>query len=169
MGRFHPQKGCLILIEIWKHVVKKMPKAKLAIIGQGEEEQGMRNLISKYKLENNIEIFGFLTGDPKFKIFSNSKLVVHPAIFDSGGMASAEATGFGLPGVSFDLEALKTYYPKGFIKSKCFSSTDFAKNILKLLTNESLYKTLSNESFELVKVHWDWEKRSIEIFNETKK
>ena len=44
-------------------------------------------------------------------------MVVHPAIFDSGGMAAAEAMAWGLPGVSFDLPALKTYYPQGMIKN----------------------------------------------------
>ena len=40
----------------------------------------------------------------------------------------------------FDLEALKTYYPKGMIKSKCFNFSDFAKNILKLLDDKKLYQ-----------------------------
>jgi glycosyltransferase involved in cell wall biosynthesis len=120
LGRFHPQKGCLTLIKIWHKVTKKYPQAKLAMIGQGEEETKMRSLINKLNLQQNIDIYGFMVGEPKYKIFSNSKIVVHPATYDSGGMASAEALAFGLPGVSFDLESLSTYYPQGFLKTKCF-------------------------------------------------
>jgi len=31
-------------------------------------------------------------------------------------MAAMEAMAWSLPGVCFDLEALKTYYPKGMVK-----------------------------------------------------
>lgn len=164
LGRFHPQKGCLKLITIWKHLVKKRPQTKLAIIGQGEQEKAMRQLINKYHLQNNIDIYGFMVGEPKYKIFSNSKIVVHPAIFDSGGMASAEAMAFGLPGVSFNLESLKTYYPQGYLKSKCFSATNFSNNIYRLLSNRKLYRQLSRESFQLVKSEWNWEKRAHDIY-----
>lgn len=165
LGRFHPQKGCLKLIAIWKKVTTKLPEAKLAIIGQGEQETAMRQMIAKYHLQKNIDIFGFLTGNPKYKIFSNSKIVVHPATYDSGGMASAEALAFGLPGVSFDLESLKTYYPAGFLKSKCFSSKSFSDNIIKLLTNQKLYHQLSHQATNLVKSEWDWIKRAKEIYS----
>jgi glycosyltransferase involved in cell wall biosynthesis len=165
MGRFHPQKGCLKLITIWKNVVAKQSNAHLAIIGQGELEKKMRQMISKYKLQKNIDIFGFLIGDPKYQIFANSKIVVHPATYDSGGMASAEAMAFGLPGVSFDLESLKTYYPKGFIKSKCFSSKMFSDNIIKLLTNQKIYHRLSIESLNLIKSKWNWTDRAQEIYS----
>jgi glycosyltransferase involved in cell wall biosynthesis len=165
LGRFHPQKGCLKLIAIWKNVTNKLPNAKLAIIGQGEMENQMRQMISKYKLQKNIDIFDFLVGTPKYQIFADSKIVVHPATYDSGGMASAEAMAFGLPGISFDLESLRSYYPKGFLKSKCFSTTDFANNIVKLLTNKTIYHTLSEESLKLIKTNWNWIKRAKEIYS----
>ena len=166
MGRFHPQKGCLELIKIWQQVVSKIPSAKLAIIGQGEMESKMKQLINKYNLTKNITFFGFQNGKPKYDIFTNSKVIIHPATYDSGGMASAEAMAFGLPGVSFDLEALKTYYPKGFIKTKCFSNKIFAQNIIKLLKHKDVYVKLSQESKNLIQSHWDWAKRSQEIYNE---
>ena len=37
--------------------------------------------------------------------FSFGKVVSHPAFYDSGGMASAEAMVFGLPCVGFKLKA----------------------------------------------------------------
>lgn len=166
MGRFHPQKGCLELIQIWHKVVSKNPKAKLAIIGDGELKTQILQLISQYHLQNNIDMLGFLVGNPKYKIFANSKIILHPATYDSGGMASAEAMAFGLPGVSFDLESLKTYYPQGFLKTKKYLIAEFSQNIIKLLTNKTTYDKLSKESITTVKSQWDWAKRSKEIYNE---
>ena len=51
------------------------------------------------------------------RIFKDSKIVLHAAIYDSGGMAACEAMACELPGVSFDLPALKTCYPKGMFKT----------------------------------------------------
>jgi glycosyltransferase involved in cell wall biosynthesis len=53
-------------------------------------------------------------------------------------MAAWEAMACGLPGVSFDLPALRTYYPKGMLKTPCYDLKAFAENILKLLNDEIL-------------------------------
>lgn len=172
MGRFHVQKGVIELIKIWKLVVEKLPHCKLVILGQGDvalTERGIKNeifsLIKRYHLYNNIEFLGFLDGDEKIKVFNSSRVVLHPAIFDSGGMAAAEAMACGLPGVSFDLEALKTYYPKGMLKTKCFDLQEFANNIIELLTNKELYNILSKEALDLIRKEWDWNVRATKIYD----
>ena len=165
-GRLHPQKGVLELVDIWNLVTKKLPKAKLAIIGDGQLEKKLTEKILKSKLNNNITVFGFKSGEAKYKIFKDSKIVVHPAIYDSGGMSAAEAMAWGLPGVSFDLEALKTYYPKGMIKTHCFNHDKFAANIINLLSNQSLYQKTSTDALNLIRSAWDWQKRSQIIYNQ---
>jgi glycosyltransferase involved in cell wall biosynthesis len=163
-GRLHPQKGVLELIDIWSLVVKKNPIAKLAIIGDGQLENKLKSKIKKLKLTKNITLFGFQNGKLKYDIFKNSKIVVHPAIYDSGGMAAAEAMAWGLPGVSFDLESLKTYYPQGMIKTPLGDNQQFADNIITLLTNQKLYQKTSHDALKLIKDKWNWHQRSQEIF-----
>ncbi len=164
MGRLHSQKGVLELIDIWKLVTIKTPNAKLAIIGNGQLEKQIKSKINELNLNNNIDMLGFLTGFEKYNIFTNSKIVVHPATYDSGGMSAAEAMAFGLPLVCYDLDSLKTYYPTGAMKTKCFSKKQFSKNIFKLLTSQHLYLKLSLQAFQLIKTEWNWQKRSQQIF-----
>ena len=166
MGRLHPQKGVLEIVDIWQKVTKKLPGALLAIIGDGQLERDLKLKIKNLKLSQNIVLFGFQTGNSKYNIFKQSKIVVHPAIFDSGGMAAAEAMAWGLPGVSFDLPALKTYYPQGMIKTACFDLDAFAHNIVQLLSSPSIYKTTSHEAIDLITTVWDWSKRSNKIYSE---
>ena len=166
LGRLHPQKGVLELIDIWQIVTRSLPNAKLAIVGDGQLEPQIKNKIKKLKLQKNIQLLGFLTGQPKYAIFKNSKIVVHPATYDSGGMSAAEAMAWGLPGVSFDLEPLKTYYPQGIIKSPLSNNQQFAQNIIKLLTNHLLYKELSSQALKLIQNTWDWQKRSEIIYQQ---
>ena len=74
---------------------------------------------------------------------------------------------WGLPGISFDLEALKTYYPKGMIKTKCGNNSQFAENVMKLIGDETLYDRLSKEARNLIVDVWDWRKRAEKIYNLT--
>lgn len=159
-GRLHPQKGILSMIDIWKLVVSKIPSAKLAIIGDGQLKDQMLNKIKKLKLQKNISYFGFQHATKKYKIFANSKIVLHPAVFDSGGMSAAEAMAFALPGVSYDLLALKTYYPQGMIKTPLHNQKQFAKNIIRLLEDPILYQKYSRQALSLIKNKWDWQKHA---------
>jgi glycosyltransferase involved in cell wall biosynthesis len=162
IGRFHPQKGVLELIDIWKYVCDKKKDAKLAMIGVGEFENEVKERIQKYGLEDKVILFGFRDGVEKIKIFKDSKIVVHPAIYDSGGMAACEAMACGLPGVSFDLPALRTYYPKGMLKTPCYDVKRFAEEILKLLDDGELYGKTAKDALSWAQ-EWDWDKRAEEL------
>ena len=164
VGRFHYQKGVLELIKIWDSVCLKNPQAHLVMIGDGPLYEDVTSLIKKLDLSKNISLVGFLDGPKKHEIFKQSRIVLHPATFDSGGMAAAEAMAWGLPGVSFDLNALKTYYPKGMLKTSCFDTNEFAMNILSLLSNPLQYDAMSLDALKLVHEKWEWGNRAKEIF-----
>ena len=159
VGRFHYQKGVLELVDIWRLVCERRSDAKLAMIGVGPLEQDVKKAIQKYNLQGNIDLLGFRDGEAKYDIFKQSKVILHPATYDSGGMAACEAMAWGLPGVSFDLEALETYYPKGMLKTPCFNLKAFAKNILSLLENERLYQRMSREAIQWAR-EWDWSQKA---------
>lgn len=160
-GRFHKQKGVLELIDIWMKVLDKLPGAKLAMIGDGPLMASVKLKIKNLGLENNIKLFGYLFDGPKkSRIFNQSRIVVHPAIYDSGGMAPAEAMAFGLPGVSFDLKALRSYYPKGLLKANIGDLADFADKIIELLENKDIYKKMSVQAIGMIKSQWSWENRT---------
>ncbi len=159
VGRLHPQKGILELAEIWRFVCRRFPGAKLAIIGNGELEDELRMRIARTGLTQNIDMLGFMDGREKIRILKRSKIVLHPVIYDSGGMAPAEAMACGLPGICFDLPALRTYYPRGMLRVPRYDLEKFAEAILCLLENRELYSRFSSEALEEAK-SWDWDRRA---------
>lgn len=168
-GRFHPQKGVVELIDIWARVVKKIPKAKLAMIGDGPLTKDVQKKIKEKKLEGNVKLFGYLfDGEEKYKIFAQSKIVVHPAFYDSGGMASAEAMAFSLPCVGFDLIAYKSYYPKGMIKVRLGDLDQYAGAVVDLLKNKGLRDNLGKEAYAMISKDWSWDARSWELMQKLK-
>jgi len=164
-GRFHPQKGVVELIDIWKIVVNKRPHAVLAMIGDGPLMEDVKKRISSIGLSNNIKLFGYVfDGSLKYEIFSRSRLVVHPAFYDSGGMAAAEAMAFGIPCVGFNLKSYNSYYPKGMIKVEIGNLDVFADAILRLLKDEESCRRIGYEAVRMIESSWSWDKRSEEIF-----
>lgn len=169
-GRFHPQKGVLELIDIWKKVVEKKFDAKLAMIGDGPLFEDVKLRIKDFGLEKNVGLFGYVFDGPKkYGIFSRSKIVVHPSFYDSGGMASAEAMAFGLPCIGFNLKAYEFYYPKGIVKVKIGDIDAFAKVILKFLDDSKYRKKIGYEALQMIKENWSWEKRADEVFKKISK
>ena len=168
IGRLHPQKGPLELMDIWKLLTAKKPDARLAMIGSGPLEAQCRAKAKQLGLASQVEFFGFRDGIEKYKIVKASRVVVHPAVYDSGGMAAAEALCCGLPGVAFDLPALRTYYPRGWLKAPPGDFAGLADCIYRLLTDEELYAETSKEALA-AGLEWDWNARAKAIWDAIEK
>ncbi|MBI1910809.1 MAG: glycosyltransferase family 4 protein [Deltaproteobacteria bacterium] len=164
VGRFHPQKGVIELIKIWKLVCEKRRGARLAVIGADSVQYRDEVIkeIERLKLTNEIDLLGFMDGEDKYEVFRKSRMILHPAVYDSGGMAACEGMAWGLPAVSFDLPALRKYYPKGMLKAKVNDLEGFASLVLNLINDSALYSRTRSEAIELA-LEWDWDKRAREL------
>jgi glycosyltransferase involved in cell wall biosynthesis len=164
IGRFHPQKGVRELLRIWALVQERKRGARLAMIGKGPLEAELHRLRASLGLERTVDFLGFQDGVDKYRIIKSSRVVVHPAVYDSGGMAPAEALACGLPGVAFDLPALETYYPKGFLKVPQGNLAAFAARLVSLLDDPGLYAAMSSEARK-AGVEWDWDVRAKQVLD----
>jgi glycosyltransferase involved in cell wall biosynthesis len=165
MGRLHYQKGILELIDIWRLVVNVIPSAKLLIVGSGALYNKMAAHIQNHNLQLSIDYIEFADDEKKQYIFSHSKIILHPSVYDSGGMSCAEGMAWGLPAVGFKLPVFDTYYPSGLIQAT--DKQDFAEQIIKLLTNSMWYIHVSDQAKALIKDYWNWDNRAKEIYYET--
>jgi glycosyltransferase involved in cell wall biosynthesis len=159
ISRLHPQKGPLELMDVWKILTQKKPDARLAMIGSGPLDAQCKAKAEKLGIAKNVEFFGFRDGVEKYKIIKSARVVVYPAVFEVGGMASAEALACGLPGVSFDLPPLRVYYPRGWLKAPPGDFAGLADCIYRLLTDEKLYAETSKEALA-AGLEWDWNARA---------
>ena len=159
IGRFHRQKGILELLDMWRYVKEALPKARLCMVGDGELYEE-----AKKRKDDSVDMPGFVYGEELNKIIMDSEVIVHPATYDSGGMAMVHGMAYGLPGVCFDLPQLKTYYNNGVIKAE--HSGQFVKAIVNLLTNAKLYDSMSHAAKEDVKKRWLWDTQQKRIWGE---
>src|SRR4029077_19953101 len=71
VGRLHPQKGPLELIQIWREVCRAIPRASLALIGEGPLEDQVKKSIEESGLTSNIKMLGWVEGDAKYAILKS--------------------------------------------------------------------------------------------------
>lgn len=165
-GRFHSQKGVVELIEIWKLIAQKIPDAKLAMIGDGPLMNDVKVRIKKLHLTDQIELFGYLhDGNKKYSIFNDSMIVVHPAFYDSGGMASAEAMAFGIPCIGFNLKSYKYYYPIGMVKVSMGDIRAFSEAILDLANDQVKCRRIGRSAKKMIEKDWSWDDRAENILS----
>ncbi len=158
VGRFHIQKGPLVLLNIWARVVEQIPGARLAVIGEGPLREEMDRTVQQLGLQKNVRILGYIDGTEKYKILKSSRVFLHTPTFDTGGMAAAEAMACGLPVVGFDLPGYRYCYPRGMVKARLQDEADFARWVIELLTNPAAHETVRNDAVDFVR-SWDWKAR----------
>ncbi|TAK96925.1 glycosyltransferase, partial [Patescibacteria group bacterium] len=111
VGRFHPQKCLFELIEIWSKIIERDPKLTLVLVGGGQLDDELRQLVKDKNLQKNVLFVGVQDGVSKVKILKSSKIFISASKYDSGNIALDEALACGVPGVVYDLPRLN--YPSG--------------------------------------------------------
>ena len=102
VARLTDQKGQWHLIRAFKKVVDKYPDAKLIILGKGELEDYLKNLVRDLGLEKNISMLGFV--DNPYDYLRKSDAFVFSSIFEGLGNSILEAMACGLPVISADCD-----------------------------------------------------------------
>lgn len=159
LARLAPSKGIFDLPEIWQQVVKKVPQAKLKIIGGGSD-QIKKKLKSEFidrGLSKNFQLLGFLPDDKAYSQLKSSELFIFPSHEEGFGIAIAEAMACDLPVVAFDLPVYREVFPEGIARIKSWDKKIFADKIVEFLKNPAKRLKLAKLGAGVVK-RYSWEK-----------
>lgn len=118
------RKGIFDLIEAAKLIKdeNKLSNFKLnfVIAGSGEEEQKSKDVVNRYKLDNQFKFVGWVNGEQKKQLLKDSDIFVLPSYNEGLPVAILEAMSYGIPVISTNVgsieEAIKHEY-NGFIHS----------------------------------------------------
>jgi glycosyltransferase involved in cell wall biosynthesis len=157
MAQLRPSKGIFDLIKIWKLVCKKLPEAKLGIIGKGEKEimEKIKADVENASLKKNIDLLGFLEDDKAFAKIKASKVFVFPSHEEGFGIAPFEAQALGLPVVAWNLPVFDEIFKGGMVKVEIGDIERFADKVIKLLIDRGTYRQLSKEAI-INATQYDW-------------
>lgn len=90
LGRMVHTKGLNHLLQAMREV-----DAKLVIAGAGPEKERMESLSRRYGLTEKVRFLGRVSEERKEELFASCKMFVMPSIFESYGIAAAEAMSYG--------------------------------------------------------------------------
>ncbi len=148
MSRLEKSKGLYETIELYKILREKNKKVNLYICGDGSEKDNISKIST---CDSNIKFYGYVSGDEKIKILSESDIFVLPS--DSEGMPNVvlEAMAVGLPILTRPVGGIKDFFlngEHGFI-TKSKSPEVFATYIERLIDDKKLYNyiSLNNKAF----------------------
>ena len=106
-GRLKQYKSVDHLFEAFAILRRSQAKARLWIIGKGDDEKRLRSLASDLGIESSIVWHGFVSEKQKYELLSQSWVVVNPSIKEGWGITNIESNACGTPVISADSPGLR--------------------------------------------------------------
>lgn len=111
IARLADVKGHEVLIEAMTRVIRKKPQTKLLIVGEGKEEENLKHLVNKLRLNDSVYFYAVVNKTAEFmEIFD---VFVMPSLDEGLGLSVLEAQASGLPVVASSVGGLKTIIEHG--------------------------------------------------------
>ena len=116
------------------------------MVGTGELDEKIRNQIEEMKLQQNIELYGFV--ENPYKILKNSSIMLMTSRWEGLPMCALEAMALGVPIVSTPTDGLKEVVQEGITGYLREDDAELADKILEILRDEKLRSELSVNAYE---------------------
>ena len=87
-----------MLVLAMTHIIKKIPDAKLVILGKGEMEQMLSQMVRDLHLEENVLLyFRMVPEEERLLYYAASDVAVFPSKYEPFGIVCTEAMSMGKP------------------------------------------------------------------------
>ena len=146
LGRLTEQKNPQRLVSILERITSVKSDLQVAIIGSGELENIVRDLIEEKKLKKNLHMLGFMSNP--YGILQNANLMIMTSRWEGTPMCALEAMALGVPIVSTPTDGLKELVVQGETGYLVESDEVFAEMCCKILMNQENQKYLSKRAIE---------------------
>ena len=166
VGRMHKVKCFTDLIKVYKKVKEEIPDVKLNLIGDGEEYKKLKEKAKGL----DVNMPGMVSSEEVKKYMLNSDIYVMTSLTECFPMVLLEASGVGLPLVSFNVPTGPQAIIKNGYNGYLIDNRDIEKmslKIIKLLKDRDLMKKMQENSYENAKNYLDDKimKKWFEIFD----
>jgi len=98
LGRLVGVKGVDKLIMAMPHILQKIPKVKLVIVGLGDLQEYLANLVKMTKMDNYVKFrFDFISEQERILHYAACDVAVFPSLYEPFGIVVLEAMSLGRP------------------------------------------------------------------------
>lgn len=152
-SRITTRKGLNYLVEAVSELVTGHPNIRLRIMGEGNSEEDLKNMVRELKLENNVEFLGRIPHENTVPRYQEADLFVLPSLNEGMSNAMLEALATGLPIVTTNTGGASELVKdgeNGFIV-EFQNSHDIAQKIKTIMDDKELRESMSRKSLEMSK------------------
>ena len=160
VGHMTAIKGFDYLVRAMPYVVKKRPRVRLLLIGEGPDKRYFESLVIKLGLERNIEFLGAISHGDIASYFQRCILYCQPSLSETFGLARLEAMACGKPVVYTSAGSGESGFTSngkygGIVSPR--RPRGLAREILRFLESPKLIKKSGKINRQLVVKGYDWE------------
>lgn len=160
VARLHPNKGLPNLIQAMKYVVKKVPSAKLVILGKGSLYLPLKNLANHLGIEDSIRFHTDpIPNNKMITVYSSCDIFVLPSLREPFGRALVEALACGKPAIATNIGGPKDLIideKTGYLVQPG-DIRQLATRMVALLTDNDLAEKLGSNARHRIEEEYDWE------------
>lgn len=179
IGRIAYEKNIKYLLKCFKIVLKKIPDAKLLIVGGGPQMEEIQNFSDMLNISKNVIFTGKIEHRVliKSEIFKTCKIFVTASTTENQPITLLEAQANGLVCVGMNVRGIKDLIKNnysGYLVRKD-NKNEFAKKIIALLKSKELLNKMSKNTLKEIKKHdislvvQEWEKNYKNLIIKMKK
>lgn len=158
VGGLKPIKGIEYLIQAMSSIKQSETKAKLLLVGQGEERERLEQLAKSLGLNDYVRFIGEIPNEEVPEYMAASDVFVLPSLSESFGIVNLEAMASGLPIVATRVGGLPEIIKEGnngfLVEPK--NPKEIAEKVLLILKDEELSSRISRSNKEKAK-RYSWE------------
>ncbi len=164
-------KGAWIAVKSLKYVLKEIPDAKLAIIGDSQEEQSIHrnkieNHINNDLVSNNVLFLGKKNWDELKEWHHKSKVFVFPTIcMETFGLVWAEAMAARCPVIASEVGSVPELLNSRGMLVKPRDEIELANAIIKVLKDNNLQNKMTQEGINYAKENFDVKKSAEKLIS----
>jgi glycosyltransferase involved in cell wall biosynthesis len=146
LGRISEEKHIEIIVKIVEELKAKIPNIKAAIGGNGPQKEMIINLVKQLKLDNNIDVCGFIPDEELISFFNKGKIFVLTSETEGFPRTIIQAAACGLPVVASNVGDITDVIDQGingFLVNEYSNIKEFSSRVFQLLNDDELYKKFS--------------------------
>lgn len=145
VSRMTPERRLDELLRAFALVLKRVPQARLVLVGDGPLRKQWEELASFLRIGGNVEFRGALYGKAKIEVLKESHILAHPSTREGMSLTIFEALACSTPLVAYDIPEIREQLEMigGGILVAPHDIEGFAEAIMKLLNDAPLRAKIS--------------------------
>lgn len=168
---FTKRKGIHRSLQAFASIRAAFPSLEYHLIGVEMEEGGTAHTYAKqHGLDQGVKFIGHLTHEELLQRVVNAKVLLHPSVEESFGMAVLESMVVGTPVVGGKDSGFVPYlldHGRAGMLCDIYSPDDIARKTIELLSDKALAEDVANKACSFARLHFSEEaivRKHIELY-----